>query len=128
MPDFEITCTECGTAFPFTEREQDYYRERGLSHPKRCKPCRDARRANFGGARQGGGGGADVCIRSSIKPRYCSLVSTYASSLLLRSFDKSLQKPLPCLIHSSRQVSTRALRLSVARVGRGSRIKSKSVF
>lgn len=55
MPDLEITCAECGTAFPFTEREQDYYRERGLSHPKRCKPCRDARRANFGGPKQGGG-------------------------------------------------------------------------
>src|SRR5438093_12701953 len=55
MPDLEITCTECGTAFPFTEREQDYYRERGLSHPKRCKACRDARRASFGGSRQSGG-------------------------------------------------------------------------
>ena len=55
MPDLEITCAECGEPFPFTEREQDYYRERGLSHPKRCKPCRDARRQNFGGAREGGG-------------------------------------------------------------------------
>jgi CxxC-x17-CxxC domain-containing protein len=59
MPDLEITCAECGTAFPFSEREQDYYRERGLSHPKRCKPCRDARRAGFGSARQGSGGGAE---------------------------------------------------------------------
>ena len=56
MPDLDITCAECGTTFPFTEREQDYYRERGLTHPKRCKPCRDARRQNFGGQRQGGGG------------------------------------------------------------------------
>ena len=55
MPDLEITCAECGDAFPFGEREQEYYRERGLSHPKRCKPCRDARRSNFGGARQEGG-------------------------------------------------------------------------
>jgi len=58
MPDLDITCADCGTTFPFTEREQDYYRERGLSHPKRCKPCRDARRANAGGgggARSGGG-------------------------------------------------------------------------
>jgi len=59
MPDMEITCAECGDSFPFTEREQDYYRERGLSHPKRCKPCRDARRANFVGPKQGGGGGAE---------------------------------------------------------------------
>lgn len=48
MPDLEITCTECVTPFLFTEREQEYYKERNLTHPKRCKPCRDARRANFG--------------------------------------------------------------------------------
>lgn len=59
MPDVEITCAECNEPFPFTEREQDYYNERNLSQPKRCKNCRDARRANFGGARGGGGGGGD---------------------------------------------------------------------
>ena len=53
MPDFEITCAECGATFPFTEREQEYYRELGLSHPKRCKPCRDSRRQNFSGSRGG---------------------------------------------------------------------------
>ena len=55
MPDLEITCAECATPFAFTEREQEYYRERNLTHPKRCKPCRDARRANFGGSRGPGG-------------------------------------------------------------------------
>jgi CxxC-x17-CxxC domain-containing protein len=55
MPDLEITCSECNTPFEFTEREQEYYRERNLTHPKRCKPCRDARRANFGGSRGPGG-------------------------------------------------------------------------
>ena len=55
--DMEITCAECGNTFPFTDREQEYYRERNLSHPKRCKPCRDARRSNFGGQRGAGGGG-----------------------------------------------------------------------
>ena len=57
MPDLEITCSECSTPFMFTEREQEYYRERNLTHPKRCKPCRDARRANFGGSKGQGGGG-----------------------------------------------------------------------
>lgn len=57
MPDIEIMCAECGNAFPFTEREQDYYQERNLSQPKRCKDCRDARRANFGGGGRGAGGG-----------------------------------------------------------------------
>ena len=55
MPDLEITCAECATPFTFTEREQDYYQERNLTHPKRCKPCRDSRRANFGGSRGPGG-------------------------------------------------------------------------
>ncbi len=57
MPDVEITCAECNTAFPFTEREQEYYTERNLSQPKRCKACRDARRSNFGGPSRGAGGG-----------------------------------------------------------------------
>ena len=56
MPDLEITCSECSTPFMFTEREQEYYQERNLTHPKRCKPCRDARRANFGGSKGQGGG------------------------------------------------------------------------
>ena len=43
------------TLFPFTEREQEYYQERNLTHPKRCKPCRDARRSNFGGPKGAGG-------------------------------------------------------------------------
>ena len=55
MPDLEITCSECNSPFTFSEREQEYYRERNLTHPKRCKPCRDARRANFGGSRGPGG-------------------------------------------------------------------------
>ncbi len=62
MPDREITCAECGNAFPFTESEQEYYTERNLSEPKRCKPCRDARRSNFGssgGGQRNAGGGAE---------------------------------------------------------------------
>jgi CxxC-x17-CxxC domain-containing protein len=55
MPDIEITCVECGETFPFTEREQEYYREKNLTHPKRCKPCRDARRNNLGGPKGAGG-------------------------------------------------------------------------
>ena len=55
MPDIEIICAECGNTFPFTEREQEYYQERNLTQPKRWKPCRDARRSNFGGPKGGGG-------------------------------------------------------------------------
>jgi CxxC-x17-CxxC domain-containing protein len=56
MPDRDITCAECGSVFPFTEREQEYYTERNLSQPKRCKTCRDARRSSFNGPARSDGG------------------------------------------------------------------------
>jgi CxxC-x17-CxxC domain-containing protein len=56
VPDREIKCIDCGTAFVFTEREQEWYREKGLVHdPRRCKPCRTAKKSGGGGG--GGGGG-----------------------------------------------------------------------
>lgn len=66
MPDQEIMCAECGATFPFTEREQEYYAERNLSQPKRCKPCRDARRANFGPGTRGAG----AVATGSDRPRF----------------------------------------------------------
>ena len=54
MSDRTITCADCGTEFLFSEREQSFYNERGMSEPKRCKPCRDQRKAQRG---EGGGGG-----------------------------------------------------------------------
>lgn len=45
MPDKTITCAECKQPFTFTEGEQEFYAQRGYSEPKRCKPCRDARKA-----------------------------------------------------------------------------------
>jgi CxxC-x17-CxxC domain-containing protein len=57
MSDRTITCADCGTDFSFTEREQSFYAERGMSAPKRCKPCRDQRKAQRGeGGGHGGGG------------------------------------------------------------------------
>jgi CxxC-x17-CxxC domain-containing protein len=71
MSDVEITCAECGTQFPFTEREQEYYTERNLSQPKRCKACRDSRRANFGGGGRGAGGGGGERQRFEITCDQC---------------------------------------------------------
>jgi hypothetical protein len=45
MPDKTIKCRECKQDFTFTEGEQDFYAQRDFSEPKRCKPCRDARKA-----------------------------------------------------------------------------------
>ncbi len=48
MPEFidrEITCKDCHTPFVFSAGEQQFFAERQFSDPARCKPCRDAKRA-----------------------------------------------------------------------------------
>ncbi len=53
MSDEAITCVDCGRNFFWTYSEQRYYKERGLSAPKRCPECRSRRRFD-----QASGGGA----------------------------------------------------------------------
>ncbi len=44
--DKTIVCQQCGAEFVFTAGEQEFYANRGLANePKRCKSCRDARKA-----------------------------------------------------------------------------------
>ena len=44
--DKTIVCTDCGTEFIFSAREQEFYAEKGFTNePKRCKTCRDKRKA-----------------------------------------------------------------------------------
>ena len=45
MSDEVMACTECGSAFTWSDGEQRYYRERGLDRPKRCPACRARRKA-----------------------------------------------------------------------------------
>ena len=51
--DMQITCSDCGQDFTFTAADQTFFQERGYSTPKRCKPCRQAKKNE-----QGGGGGS----------------------------------------------------------------------
>jgi hypothetical protein len=39
-----IICIDCGNSFVFTAEEQKYFFSKGLSEPKRCKPCRELRK------------------------------------------------------------------------------------
>lgn len=63
--DFEdktITCSDCGTDFVHSAEDQSRYAERGFTNePKRCRTCREKRKAGGGGggggSRGGGGGG-----------------------------------------------------------------------
>lgn len=45
MEDKTIPCVDCGQEFIFTEGEQEYYKTHKLYPPKRCKECRDKKRA-----------------------------------------------------------------------------------
>ncbi len=52
--DITLQYTDCGCDFEFSASEQEFYASRGLTNqPKRCKPCRSARKnANRGGSQR----------------------------------------------------------------------------
>jgi len=71
VPDRTIQCVDCGSDFVFTDREQEWYREKGLTHePRRCKSCRSQRKTpgphesggphRAHGAPSGSGGGGSA--------------------------------------------------------------------
>ena len=44
--DKTMKCCDCGAEFIFSARDQEFYAEKGFQNePKRCKPCRDAKKA-----------------------------------------------------------------------------------
>ena len=60
--DRQITCADCAQPFVFSAGEQEFYARKGFKEePKRCKPCRDARKAR----REGGGGGGLAPVYSA---------------------------------------------------------------
>lgn len=47
--DERLMCVDCNSAFDWTAGEQAYFAEQGFTNvPKRCKPCRNARRGQQG--------------------------------------------------------------------------------
>ena len=59
--DKQLTCVECGTSFTFTAAEQERFAQLGFTNePKRCSPCRAAKKAAGGGGPRGGGGGGGM--------------------------------------------------------------------
>lgn len=46
--DRQIGCVDCHRDFTFTAGEQRYFAERQLQDPKRCPPCRAAKKLKFG--------------------------------------------------------------------------------
>ncbi len=56
MADQNLTCTDCGKQFTFTESEQEFYQSKGFSTPGRCPDCRAVRKAAREGGRSYSGG------------------------------------------------------------------------
>ncbi|MFD2750672.1 zinc-ribbon domain containing protein [Virgibacillus siamensis] len=38
-----LKCWECGDRFTFSVGEQQFYKQKGFVHPKRCPECRNKR-------------------------------------------------------------------------------------
>src|SRR4051812_50086177 len=56
--DKTLKCTECGQDFTYTVAEQELHQSLGYQNePKRCTPCREAKRQRKGGPGGGAGGG-----------------------------------------------------------------------
>ena len=72
--DKQLTCVECGSAFTFTAGEQERHAQLGFTNePKRCSPCRAAKKASMGGGGGGGGmGGGGMGGRREMHQAICA--------------------------------------------------------
>ncbi|HEU5251128.1 MAG TPA: zinc-ribbon domain containing protein [Thermoanaerobaculia bacterium] len=51
--DKNLTCVDCGNTFLFSADDQEFYARKGFTNePKRCKVCRDKRKAAAGEGRE----------------------------------------------------------------------------
>lgn len=55
--DQTLTCRDCGQQFIWTAGEQEFYAQKGLSAPSRCKDCRAKKKAERAGGGMGGNAG-----------------------------------------------------------------------
>lgn len=42
--DKELECIDCQRVFHFSAGEQEFFRSKGFTEPKRCKACRERRK------------------------------------------------------------------------------------
>jgi Probable zinc-ribbon domain len=66
MADEVIVCADCRSDFPFTESEASFFASKGLTKPRRCKPCRQKRRD---AKALEGGGSAPTPVEASSRGR-----------------------------------------------------------
>ena len=55
--DKSLQCSDCGATFNFSAEEQEFFQSKGYTNePKRCPPCREARKTERYGRDSYGGG------------------------------------------------------------------------
>jgi|SRR5690349_8506686 CxxC-x17-CxxC domain-containing protein len=72
MTDKTLTCADCGQQFVFTSSEQEFYAERGFSEPRRCAPCRAAKKAARGDSGESSRSGGSYGGPRQMYPATCS--------------------------------------------------------
>ena len=64
--DKSLQCSDCGATFTFSAEEQEFFQSKGYTNdPKRCPPCREARKSE----RHGNGGNGP---RREMFPAICA--------------------------------------------------------
>jgi CxxC-x17-CxxC domain-containing protein len=71
--DKQLTCSDCGTSFTFSAAEQEQFATRGYTNePKRCQPCRDARKQNTTGGSSSFGNRSYSSAPRQMYPAVCA--------------------------------------------------------
>ncbi|MBC8276014.1 MAG: zinc-ribbon domain containing protein [Chloroflexi bacterium] len=71
--DKSIQCSDCGTTFTFTAEEQELFASRGYTNePKRCQPCREARKSERYGNSGSGYSGSGYRPQRQMFPATCA--------------------------------------------------------
>lgn len=93
MADKTLVCKDCGTSFLFTEREQDFYREKGFDNePQRCPSCRAAKKQQSRGGDRGGDRGGYGSSQREMFPAVCAR----CGKSTMVPFKPSNDKPVYC--------------------------------
>jgi CxxC-x17-CxxC domain-containing protein len=70
--DKSIECSDCGTTFTFSAEEQEFFQSKGYTNePKRCPPCRAARKSE-----RYGNGSYGPSTRRQMFPATCAQCGT----------------------------------------------------
>ncbi len=96
--DKQIVCEDCGSEFMHSAEDQERYAERGFTNePKRCRSCREKRKARQqeGGGQRGGGRGGGGYDRRPERVSYDAVCAACGVATTV-PFKPSGDRPVYC--------------------------------